>query len=153
MSKNNSLYDYILSEQNIYNVVYAVESYVFGKGLLSADDIDMYHRLTDKYDFDYIEQVIGRCKTRLESLLQSDELFDITVYFKLKKYDEEKERFDFRPIHTASLTDQICMVCLLQPLMFNDRKGIRQFSELSRLIPHNFYGNLPSRTVDEIFIP
>lgn len=147
-----SLKEFILSEQNIYNAIYALRSYVFEKGLLTKDDIEMYHRLSDKYDFAYIEDVIAQCKDTLMRILNTKDLFEVVVYFKLKKYDEEKEHFVFRPIHTASLIDQICMVCLLMPLMFNDQKGKRKLSELSKLIPHNFYGNLPSLNVDEIFV-
>lgn len=147
-----SLLDKILSEQNIYNAIYALRSYVFEKGLLSADDIEIYHRLSDKYDFDNIQEAIDRCKTILVRKLQTNELFEVNVYFKLKKYDEEKDHFTFRPIHTASLYDQICMVCMLMPIMFDDQKGGRQLSELSKLLPHNFYGNLPCTNMDEIFI-
>lgn len=147
-----SLQEFILSEQNIYNAIYALRSYVFEKGLLKADDIEMFHRLSDKYDFIYIKDVITKCKEILAKKLQSKELFDVEVYFKIKKYDPTQERFVFRPIHTASLIDQICMVCMLMPLMFNDTNDKRQLSELSKLIPHNFFGNLPSTNIDEIFI-
>ena len=147
-----SLQEFILSEQNIYNAIYALRSYVFEKGLLKEDEIDMFHHLTDKYDFEYIKGVIAQCKDVLTRKLLTTELFDIEVFFKIKKYDVEQKRFVFRPIHTASLIDQICMVSMLMPLMFNDSKGKRQLSELSKLIPHNFYGNLPSTNIDEIFI-
>jgi len=152
MSKKMGLREFVLSEQNIYNAIYALRSYVFEKGLLSKEDNEIFHRLSDKYDFEYISGVISRCKPILERMLRTDELFEVSVYFKLKKYDEEKARFVFRPIHTASLYDQICMVCMLMPLMFNDQKNGRQLSELSKLIPHNFYGNLPSTNIDEIFV-
>ena len=150
MSKG--LKELILEEQNIYNAIFALRSYVFERGLLSKKDVEVYHKLTDKYDFKFIETVINDCKQKLKTILETNELFVVDVYFKLKKFDNNKGGFVFRPIHTASLIDQICMVCMLMPLMFNDQKDKRQLSELSKLIPHNFYGNLPSVNVDEIFI-
>lgn len=147
-----NLRDTVLSDRNIYNAIYALRSYTFEKGLLSDDDVDLYHRLSDKYDFGFIQSVISECRVRIKNMLQTDELFEIEVYFKLKKYDEETGRFSFRPIHTASLIDQICMMCMLMPLMFNDKREGRHLSELSKLIPHSFYGNLPSTKVDEIFV-
>lgn len=151
MKKRPSLKEQIVSERNIYNAIYALKSYVFEKGLLSAADIELYLRLTDKFDFDTINAVIKECQEKIYELLSSDKLFDVNVFFKLKKYKKEKNRFEFRPIHAASLVDQICMVSMMMPLMFDDTGDTRKLSEISKLIPHNFYGNLPSIKVDEIF--
>lgn len=41
---------------------------------------------------------------------------------------------------------------MLMPLMFDDSTGKRNLSELSRLLPHNFYGNIPSCNVGNIFM-
>ncbi len=147
-----NLRNIILSDENIYNAIYALRSYMFEKGLMTDNDVELYHKLTDKYDFDFIQGVIKKCRERIKTMLQTDELFEVEVYFKLKKYDQENGKFSFRPIHTASLIDQICMMCMLMPLMFSDEKEGRHLSELSKLIPHNFYGNLPSTKVDEIFV-
>lgn len=147
-----NLRNIILSDKNIYNAIYALRSYMFEKGMLADKDVELYHKLTDKYDFDFIQTVIKACRERIKTMLETDELFVVEVYFKLKKYDEKTGKFSFRPIHTASLIDQICMMCMLMPLMFNDEKEGRYLSELSKLIPHNFYGNLPSTKVDEIFV-
>lgn len=144
---------YILSDTNIYNAIYCLESYIFEKGLLSNDDLLLYTRLQDKYDFVFIEDVIGKCRKRLNEVVfaEGSELFNVEVYFKIKKWDDGKVAF--RPMHTASLIDQICMVCLLLPLMFNDQTGTREWSELAKLIPHNFYGNIPSTDVTNLFEP
>ena len=141
----------IISETNIYNAIYALSSYMFEKGLLTKDDIALYHRLLDKFDFEEIGRVVKICQDRINTLLDSDELFNVQIFFKLKKYNEDTEKYEFRPIHSASLIDQICMVSMLMPLMFNDTSGVRRLSEISKLIPHNFFGNLPSVSVDEIF--
>ena len=45
------------------------------------------------------------------------------------------------------------MVSMLQPLMFDDRDNKRERSELTKVLPHNFYGNIPSVDVDNLFVP
>lgn len=149
-----TLYDFVLSKSNIYQAIYSMESYVVEKYLLSNDDIILYKRLADKYDYVLMEDVIEKCRKRLEVLLDKrDNLFELNVYFKLKGYDGESKNIKYRPIHTASLIDQICMVCLLNCIMFDDSSGKRVLSELSLLLPHNFYGNLPSVRMEEVFQP
>lgn len=145
------LYNYIISDQNIYHAIYSMESYIFEKTLLDENDIDMYHRLTDKFDLKTIEPFIERCKYRIIEILDSNKLFPVKVYFRPKSYDPDDSSISFRPIHTASLLDQICMVCLLNPLMFIDEDGGRKFSELVKLIPHHFFGNIPSTKLNSIF--
>ena len=153
-NKSMSLKEIVLSRGNIFKAIYCMESYVFEKGLLSEEDLKMYVRLQDKYDFEYINNVIDECKRKLEELLSDkNRLFDVVVYFKIKKWDEESQKIVFRPIHTARLIDQICMVCMLQPLMFDDRGSKRELSELTKLLPHNFYGNIPSVDVENLFVP
>ena len=147
-----NLREKILDKRNIYNAIYCMESYVFDKGLLDEKDLKLYYALADKYDVLKIEKTINRCHKRLESILGNKEtLFKVKVYFKLKNYDGGK--LDFRPMHTASLTDLICMVSILNCLMFDDNldKGERKLSDLSKLLPHNFYGNIPSTDVQYLF--
>lgn len=147
-----ALKDKILSEQNIFTAIYSLESYVFEKGLLDKDDIDLYNRLSDKYNDCLIRETIKRCQDKIQSVLTEGNLFDVKVYFKLKKYDEDVKQFVFRPIHTADLISQISMVSMLLPLMYKDEESKREFSELAKLMPHNFYGNIPSSCVDNLFI-
>ena len=149
-----SLREYIVSDANIYNAIYCLESYIFEKGLLNNEDLECYVRLNDKYDFAYIGEVMTKCRCRLKGILSSpNSLFQIRVYFKIKKWDAEKNKITYRPMHTADLIDQICMVCMLLPLMFSDRNGHREKSELTKFIPHNFYGNIPSTDVSMLFEP
>lgn len=148
------LKDYISSETNLYNAIYCMESYVFEKGLLSSDDLELFVKLKDKYNFTLIEEVIKLCKDRLSEILGNNKkLFTVEVFFKIKKWDEQNQKVVFRPIHTARLIDQICMVAMLLPLMFDDSSGKRKMSELTKLIPHNFYGNIPSTDVANLFEP
>lgn len=159
------LYNKIIDERNIFAAIYSMESYVFERGLLNTtdpvllnnkivakNDLELYYALADKHNVDLIGDVINICKKKLEKIFSdTDELFPITVYFRLKNYDDKKLKF--RPLHTARLTDIICMVSILNCLMFEDDfdNGERHLSDLSKLVPHNFYGNIPSTDVQYLF--
>lgn len=163
------LKDRIFDDQNIYSAIFCMESYIFDKGLLDTEkpvvisdgnvedvlaynDLELYYALSDKHNVVLIEKVIAICKKKLQSLfVDKNELFSIRVYFKLKSFDEGKLKF--RPLHTARLIDLICMVSILIPLMYDDDygKGKRTLSDLSKLVPHNFYGNIPSTNVQYLF--
>lgn len=168
---NGKLIDKILNEQNIFNSIFCMESYVFDKGLLdtekpvlpfdedgvvsapiAANDLELFYALADKHNIELIERVIDCCQQKMRWLFADKEhLFDATVYFKLKNYDEGKLKF--RPMHTARLIDLICMVSIMNCLMFDDdfENGERKLSDLSKLLPHNFYGNIPSTDVQFLF--
>ncbi|MEG0548659.1 MAG: hypothetical protein RR518_07630, partial [Coprobacillus sp.] len=150
--RNSELYKIVLSDTNIFSAIYSLESYVFEKNLLSQTDLDMYYRLQDKYDDATISGVIKICQSKLEEILLTEKKFDIKVFFKAKKYDKEKEIVEFRPLHTADLITQICMVSILNIIMFSTKgDSKRQLSDLSQLLPSNFYGNLPSAEYENIF--
>ena len=85
----------ILDKRNIYAAIYGMESFVFDKGLLdtekavqttsgetfAANDLELYYRLSDKYNIPLIEQVVEVCEKRLTSVLSNkEELFDVAVY-------------------------------------------------------------------------
>ena len=163
VAKRMNLLDRICSRENIYNAIYCMESYVFEKGLLDTDeavkdydgnilaknDLELYFALNDKFNHALIGKVIELCRKRLDEIFGSEkELFYITVYFKLKSYEDGLLKF--RPMHTARLTDLICMVCILVCLMYDDSDK-RHLSDLAKLIPHNFYGNVPSTDVEFLF--
>ena len=168
---NYTIKDRILNEQNIYSAIFSLESYVFDKGLLDTDtpvtitdendnvieilannDLELYYALSDKHNVPLIEKVIYLCVERLKKLFANpNDLFTIKVYFKLKSYDNNDLKF--RPLHTARLIDLICMVSILIPLMYDDdyKGGKRSLSDLSKLLPHNFYGNVPSTNIQYLF--
>lgn len=169
--KTMSLKERILDGKNIYNAIYCMESYVFDRGLLNTEekitlydvagkakkeipnDLVLFHLLHDKFNMELIDCVIETCKKRLMAVLDPEkkELFDVQVYFKLKKLDDQTLKF--RPLHTARLIDLICMVSILNLLMFEDdtHSCKRRLSDLSKLIPHNFYGNIPSTDPQYLF--
>lgn len=144
----------ILDGRNIFNSIFCLESYVFDKGLLDSDDLKLYYALADKHNVELIEHVIGSCQKKLEKIFSDkNHLFDAKVFFKLKNYDPDEHKLNFRPMHTAKLEDLICMVSIMNCLMFDDDldTGKRNLSDLSKLLPHNFYGNIPSTDVQFLF--
>lgn len=171
MNAKPKLIEKILDQRNIFNSIFCMESYVFDKGLLdtkepvipfdddgvaresiAANDLELFYALADKHNIELIEKVIDCCQQRMKWLFaEKEHLFDATVYFKLKSFDEGK--LMFRPMHTARLIDLICMVSIMNCLMFDDdyEKGERKLSDLSKLLPHNFYGNIPSTDVQFLF--
>ncbi|MBK5722493.1 hypothetical protein JGH11_16590, partial [Dysgonomonas sp. Marseille-P4677] len=154
---NSSLYKKVIDKTNIYNSIYALESYIFEKGLLSTDELTTYNKLSDKYNFEFINNIIKDCQDILKQVLtNSTTLFDVEVFFKFKKIDNEGKAI-FRPLHTAKLKSQICMVAMLNVTMFDDSfpnksKPNRKLSDIAKLVPANFYGNIPSTNPNEIFV-
>lgn len=153
------IYKRVTDKTNIYNSIYALKSYIFEKGLLSPEDLTIYNKLSDKYDFKYIDAIIDKCQTKLKSILTNPlALFDVDVFFKFKKIDNNGKTV-FRPLHTADLISQICIVSMLNIIMFEDSltkkdktRSKRRLSDIAKLVPANFYGNIPSTNPDEIFI-
>lgn len=158
-TKHQPLRNRILSAENIYNAIYSLESYVADRGMLNtaaavrdvkgnvvaANDLELFFALADKHNIRLIESIIRVCRKRLQDVLDKPNvLFKARVFFKIKGKDEEGKHLKFRPVHTARLTDQICMASILNCLMFDDTDGARRLSELSKLLPSCFYGNMPS---------
>ena len=148
------LIDKILDARNIFNSIFCMESYVFDKGLLDAEDLELYWALADKHNVELIEDVITSCQRKLIWIFADKaNLFEAKVFFKLKNYDPDENKLNFRPMHTAKLMDLICMVSIMNCVMFDDDldTGKRNLSDLSKLLPHNFYGNIPSTDVQYLF--
>ncbi len=160
----SSLYRRILSEENIYSAIFCMDTYSLEKGLLDTElpvkgmdggkiagnDLELYYALSDKYDTTLIESVTAVCQDRLKRIFADPkDLFEVSVFFRMKDLDE-KGKITFRPMHTARLTDLICMISILNCLMFEDT-DTRHLSDLSKLIPHNFYGNIPSTDVQRLY--
>lgn len=151
--KNLALFEQLISDENIYKAIYSLESYVFEKELLSDKDIVLYSKLEDKYDIETINCTIKECREKLEEAINDDDFFfEIDVYFKPKKLDEDGSEV-YRPMHTADLITQICIVSMLNLIMFDDSDEKRNLSDICKLIPSNFYGNIPSTAVESIFKP
>lgn len=152
---NSKLYERLVSRENIYMAIFSVESYIFNKELLDKPDKKALSLLGDKYNFQNINSWIGKIKNRINGLLScgNDDYLKVRVYFNPKKIDKDTGEMIYRPLHTATLVDQITMVAMLNILVFDlDGKKL-QMSNMSRLIPHNFYGNRISLNPRYLFKP
>ncbi len=173
MIKSNSLREIMLSDNNIYKAILSVDSYLFNKQLLCDLDIELVNSLNDKFNYNLLYRKEGKKQLDIldynvkvrdiidnGGLIQcirniiikitdegSEELFSVKVFFKLKDADS----FKFRPLHSANLLDSIAMVAMLQMLIFYLNDDCINLSNLSKLIPSNFYGNIPSERPERLF--
>ena len=146
---------FLLSDQNIYHAVYSLRSYIFDLELLSRDDKERYYRLQDKFDECYINGVILSVKDKIKDLVENDDSFIMAeVYFRPKKLNE-KGGMDYRPIHTTDIISQIAIVAMLHLLIYEiaDKDRKLYLSNVSRLLPGNFYGNRVSLNPEVLFKP
>lgn len=146
---------YLLSEQNIYHAIYSLRSYIFDFELLEETDKTIYYRLQDKFDEVYIKKIITDVRVRIVNLLEKDEDFiEAKVYFRPKKLDDE-DKVVYRPLHTAGIIDQIAIVAMLHLLVYEiaDKNRKLYLSNVSRLLPGNFYGNRVSLSPEVLFKP
>lgn len=148
--------NHLLSEQNIYHAVYSLRSYIFDFELLEEDDKIKYYRLQDKFDEAYIKEIINQVRERIVDLLEIDDCFiESKVYFRPKKLDDEKNEVVYRPLHTTDIISQIAIVAMLHLLVYEiaDENKKLCLSNVSRLLPGNFYGNRVSLDPEVLFKP
>lgn len=132
----------VLSDENIFLSINLMDSYLQNKELLTSAEREKVAILSDVFNDTEISKTIKLVHTRLLNILENDDnFFECSVYLKPKGHDNGKK--EFRPLHTASLIDQIAMIAMLQVLVYDTDSQPGQLipSELSRLIPSNFYGN------------
>lgn len=169
---SKSFEDILLSDENIYKAILSLESYLFNPQLLNDYDIKLLNELNDKFNYEilYVKNeknmtdsvneesivkniienggLIKFVRRRIIKIIKADEnnFFRVNVNFKIKDLSEKK----YRPLHSASLLDNIAMVSMLQMLIFDMKEDSRntkiKLSNLSKLIPYDFYGNIPSRS-------
>lgn len=159
MSIYTSIKERVLSDENIFLAVYLANSYIQNVELLSKEDRNTLESIKDIYCEEIVVELMKKVKTRISSVLERDEdYFEICVYLKPKKREEGVNVF--RPLHTANLVDQISIIAMAQILIYDYEpygsdceKAKLVPSELSRLIPSNFYGNRVSYCGTELFKP
>lgn len=139
---------FLLSDENIYLSIYSLNSYVFEYNLLNTEDRILYHRLQDKFDARLINGVITRVREQIIELFDKDKYIEAKVYFKPKKLSENGE-LEFRPLHSTGLITQIAIVSMLHLFVYEipeEEEGDPKLrlSNLSRLIPSDFYGKIPA---------
>lgn len=147
--------EHLLSDINIYLAIYSLNSYIFEYNLLKPEDRHLYHQLQDKFDERLVSKVTEDVKKRIKQLLDDpDEFIQAKVYFKPKKLVDGK--LEFRPLHTTDLITQIAIVSMLHLFVYEipEKENSKlTLSNLSRLIPSDFYGNRVSVKPESLFKP
>lgn len=154
MSKYNKMtvFERLYDKRNIYFALFSVNSYIVNKELLSEDDRNDLSQLSDCFDEENVNDWVEKVQQRLKSIIEGDSFLEAKVYFKPKKL--EGSEVIFRPLHHACLLDQITAVAMLNVLIYEfDDDNQVGMSNLSRLIPHNFYGNRVAYDAEHLFIP
>ncbi|MEG0994165.1 MAG: hypothetical protein RSE51_10040 [Bacteroidales bacterium] len=87
-------------------------------------------------------------------MLNGEDFFEVEIFFKFKKLKADNSS-DYRPIHSTNLITHVCLLVLANNLIFIDdlEDGGRSLSSLSQLIPPNFYGNIPSTEIKNLYKP
>ncbi len=143
----------LLSEKNIFLAVYLANSWLLNPELLEENDYQAFWNLRDVFNKENISRTINGVQSRLEQILdEKDVFFKTNVYFKPK--NQKDGETVFRPLHTASLIDQIAMVAMLQILVYEIGSENQLIpSELSKMLPSHFYGNRISYDGKSLFKP
>lgn len=153
MIEGTKLYKFIISDENLFRAIYSLESCVFEPELLSKQDLVLFYRLRDKLDDYLIRDTMEATKERINNVLLKDKVFSLRVFFKPKKLDPDTGKIESRPIHTASLLDQIAMVAMLNSLLFDVNDDKMTLSQIALSMPPNFFGNIPSADPKYLFVP
>lgn len=144
---------YLYSEANIFHAIYSIKESIQEKNILDTNDKDDLLELFDVFNEDKIQKKIQEIRPMLKEYLEKDDkLFKAKVYFVPKSWDTSNNKAKYRPLHTASLNEQICMLAMLNCLVgdLNARDNRWKIGGIAKMIPADFYGNivseLPERT-------
>ncbi|MBS5285213.1 MAG: hypothetical protein KHY46_15405 [Clostridiales bacterium] len=146
---------FLLSDQNIYHAIYSLRSYIFNFELLDETDKERYYQLQDKFNEIFIKKTIEEVRNKIINLIDKDDCFiEAYVYFKPKKLDNEG-KVTYRPLHSTDIISQIAIVAMLHLLVYEiaDVEKKLYLSNISRLLPENFYGNRVSLNPEVLFKP
>lgn len=155
---DNHLRNILLSDANIYKAILSVSSYMYNPQLMDDKDLDLYYELMDKFNYDRYFRKDNNYKNLIEEIREiienviddEEELFSTKVYFKLKK----PKNGIYRPLHVSSVKDSIAIVAMLQVLVYDmdySNENKMKLSNLAKMIPSNFYGNIPSKSPERLF--
>lgn len=153
--RNSTIYKRIIENDFIYKAIYSLESYVFEKDLLDEDDYILMLKLRDPFNHKVIDETIENVKKLINDVLINGKFFEAQVYFRPKKIDKETDQLESRPLHSASLYTLIASVVLLNTFLIDIGKDETtiELTELARMLPPNFYGNIPSDRPEHLFNP
>ena len=99
---------YLYSESNIFHAIYSIKESIQEKNILDTNDKDDLLELFDVFNEDKIQKKIQEIRAMLKEYLEKDDkLFKAKVYFVPKSWDTSNNKEKYRPLHTASLNEQI----------------------------------------------
>lgn len=153
------IYEYLRSDQNIFHAIYSLKNSIQERNLLDTDDKDELIELYDIFNTDRVIKKINEVKARLTEIVEKDVYFRAKVYFIPKSWDKKNKKIKYRPMHTANLTDQICMIamlnCLIGEIADSDAtlevQNGWKIGGIAKLIPSNFYGNVLSDKTEGVY--
>lgn len=146
--------EYLCSDANIFHAIYSIKESIQEKNLLSAKEKDELLGLYDIFNEKQIKGKIKDIRKMLESYLEDDEkLFKAKVYFVPKSWDASKNKAKYRPLHTSSLNEQICMLAMLNCLVrdTNEKEDQWKIGGIAKMIPADFYGNILSEMPERAY--
>lgn len=151
--QSSSVYKRMFEDDFIYKAIYSLDSYVFEKDLLEEEDYILMLKLRDPFNHVVISETIEAVRQQLKAVLIDGDFFKAQVYFRPKKISDGK--LESRPLHSASLITLISSVVLLNVLLVEIGKNDKsiELTELARMLPSNFYGNIPSEKPEHLFKP
>lgn len=145
--------EYLYSSENIVHAIYEANDAIHEKNLLSSEDRQKLISFKDIFNEKLISEEVIIIKERLDDILNNNNFFESEVYFAPKGLDENKQR-KYRPIHTASLTDQLCMIAMLNTIT-NDFSIYKEENNIIRKVrkftPSYFYGNILSERPERVY--
>lgn len=172
MSKEKSVKERLLSNENIYLAIYSLNSSEINETLLDKDDLIKYLHLRDKFNQPLILEEIKAVRKVLKKIInrKNKYYFDTKVYLNPKSFIYSKPKnktkeeicsnkdgnieYKFRPLHTSSLVNQLAMISMLNILIYDiDDSNKISISEIGKLLPANFYGNRVSKKPERLFKP
>src|SRR5690554_5486539 len=129
-----SLFNEVSNDLNIYMSYYSLDTYIDGK-------------TTDSKLFEEFEKIKNR------HIFKKNNFFTVNLRFEVKSVDEE-DKIKYRALHQPeNLVDLISMVAILNVFKFENITQGLQLSEVSKSIPDNFYGSIPSAEINQLYEP
>lgn len=147
----SNLYEKITSDAFIYKAIYSVENSINEKNLLKDEDLLTLKKLRDPFNEGIINEVIKDVKSQIDNVLINDEFFTSSVYFRPKK--KENGKIVNRPLHTSDLITIITSIVFLNAIILDTKECKFELSEIAKILPENFYGNIPSLEPNQLFKP
>lgn len=150
----NYLIKRMISKENILYAINTLPSYLEYR-VLPNDLRRKFSKYTNIYDSETLKNIIEEVQKNIKKLKDdSDYYLEVDVIKKLKSYDSNKVEYQYRYIHVPkNYIDLITMVSILNVFMYKKIDKNSEESDLSELIPSNFYGNLLGDGIDNIFVP